>query len=482
MKVSTMIIAGYLVLILLTVAVLSYQVYTIQQLNDINGQLASTNVSNALNSLYLSYYEGLIADGAVKYHGTRYPQYLDQVQMFSDLFEKDLESLKENATSQSELQAIEQVSRSWSAVRETIAADEKLTKKSDDPEAAMRLNDQLDMLYNDSQFVVAEAKTAINNAGIRSSKMAASASRVSMIAAGAALLLSILVSVPIIWSITSRLRELGKATRMVAAGQFEHRMPASGTDEFANLAGDFNTMARRLGELDQMKKDFVSHVSHDLKGPLASTRETVHILLDEIPGPLNEKQRRLLGLCLKSSERLSGMIGNLLDVSRMEAGMMDYKIESCDLIPLARNAASELEGLAREKKLELIVDSSVPEMRVDCDQGRITQVISNLVENAIKFSPVSSKAHVRIEAKDEYAILSVRDRGPGVPMLSRTRIFDRFHQVNPGKKIAGQSVGLGLAICRTIVEAHGGSIWVEDNPGGGSVFFMKIKSSERIRA
>src|SRR6185369_10343494 len=135
MKVSTMIIAGYLVLILLTVAVLSYQVYTIQQLNDINGQLASTNVSNALNSLYLSYYEGLIADGAVKYHGTRYPQYLDQVQMFSDLFEKDLESLKENATSQSELQAIEQVSRSWSAVRETIAADEKLTKKSDDPEA-----------------------------------------------------------------------------------------------------------------------------------------------------------------------------------------------------------------------------------------------------------------------------------------------------------------------------------------------------------
>jgi two-component system sensor histidine kinase GlrK len=477
-----MIIAGYVVVILLTVAVLSYQVYTIQQLNDINTRLAGTNVSNALNGLYLSYYEGLIEEGAVKYHGTRYPQYLDQVQMFSDLFEKDLESLRQNATSESELQAIEQVSKTWSAVKETIAADEKLAKKSDDPEAARRLNEQLGMLYNDSQFVVAEAQTAIKNAGIRSSQVAAKASQISMIAAGAALLLSILVSVPIIWSITSRLRELGKATRMVAAGQFEHRMPATGTDEFANLAGDFNTMAQRLGELDQMKKDFVSHVSHDLKGPLASTRETVHILLEEIPGPLTDKQRRLLSLCLKSSERLSGMIGNLLDVSRMEAGMMDYKIESCDLVPLARNAASELEGLAREKKLELIVDSTVPEIRVDCDQGRITQVICNLIENAIKFSPVSSKAHVRIEAKGEYAILSVSDRGPGVPMLSRTRIFDRFHQVNPGKKIAGQSVGLGLAICRTIVEAHGGSIWVEDNPGGGSVFFMKIKSSERARA
>jgi signal transduction histidine kinase len=380
-----MIIAGYVVLILLTVAILSYQVYMIQQLNDINGQLANANVSNVLTSQLLKFHELMIEDNAVKYHGTRYADYLVQVKEYGVELEKDLQSLKKNATSESELQAIEQVSRTWSDVQETIAAEENLSKKSDNPEAAIRLNDQLRMLSNDSQFVVAEAQTAINNAGDRSSKMAKSASRVSTIAAGAALLLSVLVSVPIIWSITSRLRELGRATRMVAAGQFEHRMPATGKDEFANLAGDFNTMAQRLGELDQMKKDFVSHVSHDLKGPLASTRETVHILLEEIPGPLNEKQRRLLSLCLKSSERLSGMIGNLLDVSRMEAGMMDYKIESCDLIPLARNAASELEGLAREKNLELVVDSTVSEMRIDCDQGRITQVISNLIENAIKF-------------------------------------------------------------------------------------------------
>jgi hypothetical protein len=107
MKVSTMIIAGYVVLILLTVAVLSYQVYTITQLNDINTRLAGTNVINARDSLYLSYYEGRIEEGVVKYHGTRYAQYLDQVQMFSDLFEKDLQTLKQNATSESEFQAIE---------------------------------------------------------------------------------------------------------------------------------------------------------------------------------------------------------------------------------------------------------------------------------------------------------------------------------------------------------------------------------------
>jgi two-component system, NtrC family, sensor histidine kinase GlrK len=478
MKVSTRIIAGYVILILLTVAIFSYQVYMILQLNEINIQLSQVNVENALKSLQLQYDQRLIEESALKYYGTGDPIYKNLFDQNGSDFETHLMNLQPTVTSEAELEAIRKVSRSWKAVQDFIGAERKPVI---DEDLTKELTEKLVTLRSDTAPLSEATNAAILSAADRSARTAARAVRVSWIAASSALALSILVSVPIVWSITSRLRELGKATRAVAAGQFEHRMTAFGTDEFSDLAGDFNTMAQRLGELDQMKKDFVSHVSHDLKGPLASTRETVHILLEGIPGPLNDKQRRLLTLCLKSSERLSGMIGNLLDVSRMEAGMMDYKIESCDLVPLARNAASELEGLAREKKLELIVESAVPVIRVDCDQGRITQVISNLIENAIKFSPASSQALVRIEANGEYAILSVWDRGPGVPMMSRSRIFDRFHQVNPGKKIAGQSVGLGLAICRTIIEAHGGSIWVADNPGGGSVFYMKIKSSDRAR-
>jgi two-component system sensor histidine kinase GlrK len=268
---------------------------------------------------------------------------------------------------------------------------------------------------------------------------------------------------------------------VVAAGKFDHRLPSTGSDEFADLARDFNAMARQLGELDQMKKDFVSHVSHDLKGPLASTRETVHLLMEEIPGPLNDKQRRLLGLCLKSSERLSAMIGNLLDVSRMEAGMMDYTIEACDLVQLVLSSAAEFEGLAHEKKVDLAVEAAVSAIWAECDNGRITQVIANLLENAIKFSPQAGRVVLRVEASGAYALLSVSDRGAGVPKESREKIFDRFHQVNPGKKITGQGVGLGLAICRKIVEAHGGTIWVEDNPLGGSVFFVKLKTSKESR-
>jgi signal transduction histidine kinase len=173
------------------------------------------------------------------------------------------------------------------------------------------------------------------------------------------------------------------------------------------------------------------------------------------------------------------MIGNLLDVSKMEAGMMEYQFESCDLVSLASSAVAEFEGLAHEKKLDLLVEPGAPEIPVECDPGRLTQVLANLIENAIKFSPESGQITVRIQANGAYSSVSVSDRGPGIPLESRSRVFDRFHQVSPGRKVAGQGVGLGLAICKIIVEAHGGSIWVENNPAGGSIFQFKVRSSAK---
>lgn len=473
MKVSTRIITGYGVLILMTVAVLSYQVLLIQQLHAINHGLSEVNVGHALAGIDLKNDVALVKEWAQKYYVAGDRQYLAQFHDAGNDLESDLKKLRSPASSEPERQAIDRFAGSWQAVQATISREQV---SSQTHELSPPLQGQFDAMRMDSERVLDATQAAIKESAKRSAETAARAVRVFWYAAAAALLLGILISALMVWSIAPRLRELAGATRVVAAGQFDHRLPATGTDEFADLARDFNSMAHRLGALDQMKKDFVSHVSHDLKGPLASTRETVNLLMEEIPGPLNEKQRRLLGLCLKSSARLSAMIGNLLDVSRMEAGMMDYKIESRDLALLARNAAAEFEGLAHEKNIHLVVESSVPELWVDCDHGRITQVICNLLENAIKFSPQSGDVGLRIESSGAHALLSVWDRGPGVPRASQARIFDRFHQVNPGKKIAGQGVGLGLAICWTIVKAHAGAIWVEDNPGGGSIFFVKLPS------
>jgi two-component system sensor histidine kinase GlrK len=258
-------------------------------------------------------------------------------------------------------------------------------------------------------------------------------------------------------------------------------------------------MTLRLNELDEMKKDFVSHVSHELKAPLASMRETIQIMLEEIPGPLTERQKRLLTLNLQSGTRLTSMISNLLDLSKTEAGVMEYALKTQDLVPLVRTAVAELEVQAEEKQIQ--IRSLLPEAPVpaECDGDRIVQVLLNIVGNAVKFSPKHSEVRVRLEAMprmpenvpdrwrrpitsstqgEHFGLLTVEDSGPGIPDSDKEQIFEKFHQVRKGKKIAGQGVGLGLSICKRIIQAHRGAIWVEDNPGGGSRFAVLLRGGE----
>ena len=169
-----------------------------------------------------------------------------------------------------------------------------------------------------------------------------------------ALAISILVSFLIYRSISNPLANLTEGTRAIAEGKFYYRLDTSRNDEFSQLARDFNTMTRRLNDLDELKKDFVSHVSHELKAPLASMRETLQLLLEQIPGPLTDKQKRMLELNLQSEHRLTAMISNLLDLSRIEAGVMEYEIKSQDVIPLVQNAIAEIEGQAGEKQIQMV--------------------------------------------------------------------------------------------------------------------------------
>jgi signal transduction histidine kinase len=297
----------------------------------------------------------------------------------------------------------------------------------------------------------------------------------------------VIVSVLLLRTINKSLHELGKGTRMIAQGQFWHRLSTSGGDEFSELAKDFNSMSQRLGELDSMKKDFVSHVSHELKAPLASIRQTFHLLLEQIPGPINDQQKRLLRLSYNSAERLAAMVGNLLDVSRMEAGSMEYSVVATDLLPLVRSVAEEFEVQSHEKGVSLRIETHADTtFMVECDRDRLIQVIGNLFDNALKFSPRGSDIIVSLQMRDagkeRFLVFSVKDSGIGVPDEHKTGIFQKFHQVKQGKKMSGQGVGLGLAICGSIVEAHRGRIWVEDNPDGGSVFYFEIPAMVRVEA
>jgi two-component system sensor histidine kinase GlrK len=285
-------------------------------------------------------------------------------------------------------------------------------------------------------------------------------------------------------SITTPLQQLTRGTRNISTGKFSHRLPEDGPLEFAELARDFNKMTEQLGELDQMKKDFVSHVSHELKAPLAAIRQTLAVTMEQIPGPINEQQRRLLQLSRNSAERLTAMVANLLDVSRLEAGTMEYEMSPQDLNEVARTVVDEFSVTAEERRIKLSVTADAPVIPVLCDRDRMIQVVGNLIDNALKFSPPDSAIDVNLVYSPQngasVALLSVADRGPGVPDAHKRAVFEKFHQVRGGgKRAAGQGVGLGLAICKTIVDAHRGRIWVEDNRGGGSVFRMEMRAVEK---
>src|SRR5215471_19959174 len=145
-------------------------------------------------------------------------------------------------------------------------------------------------------------------------------------------------------------------------------------------------MAQRLVEVDQMKKNFISHVSHELKAPLASMQETTHLILEQIPGPLTEKQKRLLDLNLQSGKRLAQMIGNILDLSRLEAGIVEYDMQPSDIAELTHSVVMELSPRARERSLRILTDIQRDPLIIDCDPNRMVQLFTNLLENAIRFS------------------------------------------------------------------------------------------------
>ena len=256
-------------------------------------------------------------------------------------------------------------------------------------------------------------------------------------------------------------------------------------------------MVGRLVEVDQMKKNFISHVSHELKAPLASMQETTHLLLEQIPGALTEKQKRLLELNLQSGKRLAQMIGNILDLSRLEAGTVDYDMQRSDVADLMHNVVLELSEQARRKSLRILTNIQRDPLIVECDANRMVQLFTNLLENAIRFSqkggligvqvktlrhppgmPQSARSRVVIAKQPSgFALITISDSGPGIEESHKETVFHSFHQVKPGKKSHGESLGLGLAISRAVVEAHRGTIWIEDNPAGGAVFNVLLPAA-----
>ena len=292
-----------------------------------------------------------------------------------------------------------------------------------------------------------------------------------------ALGLIVVISVFITRSITRPIALLVEKTREMAEGDYQGDLKIQSPPEVARLNRAFNAMCEQLNKIDKMKSDFFSVMSHELRTPLTSFREGTSLLLEGVGGTLNEKQQKLMGIVSEESNRLIELVNSLLDLSKMEAGMMRFNFSRINLLPLLTIAAQLLEPLLVNKKIALRLDLPESLPAVQLDNGRILQVLKNLLGNAIKFTPEGGTITVAAGVQSGVIQVSVKDNGPGISGDQLQLIFEKFRQVpSPGTPMV-KGTGLGLAIVEQIITAHGGKVWAESKPGRGSTFHFTLPLS-----
>ena len=294
-------------------------------------------------------------------------------------------------------------------------------------------------------------------------------------AGGAALVLSLLLAFLISRSVARPLQQMAGAAEAVADGNYDQQLPLHGPEEVQRVAESFNRMARRVRATQQAQRDFLLNVSHDLKTPLTSIQGWSQALQDgTASGP--EQLSAAAAIIRQESERMARMVNELLQLARFDSGQMQLREQWVELGQLLKDVQGNLAWQAEQEEVEVTLDAQqVPPVWGDPDG--LTQVFTNLVENGLAHTPAGGRVQVRLLAPDaETVAVEVEDAGPGIAPEERERIFERFYQVERSRAREADegNVGLGLAIARELIEAHGGEIEVQSDVGRGSIFIVRL--------
>ncbi|MBU1767996.1 MAG: HAMP domain-containing histidine kinase, partial [Candidatus Omnitrophica bacterium] len=238
---------------------------------------------------------------------------------------------------------------------------------------------------------------------------------------------------------------------------------------------------KALKEISEMKSDFVSTASHELRTPLAVIRESVSIVLDEISGKVNQKQKRLLSIAVNNISRLTRLIDNLLDISKIESHSNLLVLKTMDIIKVAKEIVKEWDGEALEKNIKLTL-AQYPKkpLWVKADPDKLIQIFDNLISNALKFTRNRGKITINVFDKANEAEVEIIDTGCGIAPSDMPKLFEKFEQLNHDPETGNKGTGLGLAITKGLLAKHGGRIGVESKLGQGTKFtFILPKAAQK---
>ncbi len=277
--------------------------------------------------------------------------------------------------------------------------------------------------------------------------------------------------------ISRPLKEMSYAAKSFAQGKFNVRVPVRGNDEVAELATAFNNMANDLEKLEENRSTFLSNVSHDLRTPMTTISGFVDgILSGAIP---KDKADHYLEIVSNEIKRLARLVNSLLDITRIQSGERKFNMTVFDACELARQVLISCESRIDSKNLDVSFECDDDNMNAVADRDAIHQIMYNLIDNAVKFSDENGALSVKLRENDKKIVMTVRNTGKGIAAEDLPHVFDQFYKSDRSRGIDKTGLGLGLYICKTIIDQHGEEMWVKSEENAWCEFTFTLTKEKK---
>ncbi len=331
--------------------------------------------------------------------------------------------------------------------------------------------------------ILASARYELAAEGIRGSYIL----KASAIALSTILVFGAVVGMIFFFFVTKRLHRVTRSVRAFERGNYSQRIPIDSDDEVAELAAAFNRMAdtiqKNIRELEKnaiLRRELIANISHDLRSPLASIQGYLETVLMKDDQLTPDERKRFLETILKNVTNLNQLVYELFDLSKFDAKQTQPHFEPFSIADLTQDVALKFQPIAEDKGIHLLTKLPVNLPFVYGDIGMIERVLSNLIDNALRYTKADGKVTIRLERKEDKVCVSVSDTGSGIPEEDLPYVFDRFYRVEKSRtRNSADGSGLGLAIAKKIIEAHSSTISVESKIDAGTIFSFDLKIYER---
>lgn len=472
-------IMGFLAIIVIMMGMNGYMVYEL----DLVASAAHTTLSSDVLSINLAkgLYATLIEEeqDARKYCGVKDNMYFGLFSEGSTEFSRELDSLMGLQTSTQRYDVLQLVRSKHDAFASALTTHQALAASSPKNEQVpfdQKQFDAFSSMRDGLNRFIRLSQASIDQSMANVELTTQQSTRVALILTFGTLLVALTIAFFITRTITRPIEAVIRGTQQIARGSFEQiKVPSH--DETALLADAVNQMSNQLRQINEYKAAMMRQISHELRTPLQTIMSAQYILTEQKLGKLNPEQLRILGSMGGNIDKLIKFTNAFLDIAKIEAGKMEYELVLADLLSIVAAAVEDAQVLAERKNIQIAVAANpIPYVMADVD--KLSQVFSNLISNAIKYTEKEGKISIALERNGNGARVSVADTGVGIDAEDLPKIFVKFYQASNASKVATRGTGLGLALVKAFVEGHGGEVSVTSTVGKGSTFFVDLPAAD----